>query len=87
MDFDDFQWMELCEALGLNGDVRTFEVVEAVKTLIDERDEHERESNRLAKLENTLRDDIINLNSDIIDRDHIISELKDKFSSTKEVTT
>ena len=31
MDFDDFQLMELCEALGLNGDVRTFEVVEAVK--------------------------------------------------------
>ena len=87
MDFDDFQWMELCETLGLHGDVRTFEVVEAVKTLIDERDEHERESNRLAKLENTLRDDIINLNSDIIDRDHIISELKDKFSSTKAVTT
>lgn len=31
MDFDDFQWMELCEALGLHGDVRAFEVVEAVR--------------------------------------------------------
>lgn len=39
MDFDDFQWTELCEALGLHGDVRAFEVVEAVKALMLERDE------------------------------------------------
>lgn len=81
MEFDDFQWMELCELLGLHGRVRAFEVVEAVKALINERDEHERESNRLAKLENTLRDDIIDLNSDIIDRDHTIGELKAKLNA------